>query len=104
MNFKEYQEQAKSFALETALNEEYLVSGLAAEAGEVAGKYAKKVRDGEKGSYQKELLKEVGDVLWFAALLAEIHGVSLEDLAQENVDKLASRQARGKISGSGDNR
>ena len=104
MLIEEYQQKAWETALETAKNPAYMVANLTSEAGEVAGKYAKKVRDGEKDSYQKELLKEVGDVLWFAALLAEIHGVSLEDLAQENVDKLASRQARGKISGSGDNR
>ena len=104
MQLSEYQERVLDFALPTALSEEYLVPGLAAEAGEVAGKYAKKVRDGKPDNYVKEMSKEIGDVLWFAAVLAEQYGLSLEDIASENIAKLASRQVRGKLSGSGDNR
>jgi NTP pyrophosphatase (non-canonical NTP hydrolase) len=105
MNLNEYQEKVKTFALPSALNEEYLVSGLVGEAGEVAGKYAKKIRDGVFDEvYIPEVAKELGDVLWFIAVLSDYYGIDLNHIAQANVDKLASRQARNKITGSGDNR
>jgi NTP pyrophosphatase (non-canonical NTP hydrolase) len=102
IDFEEYQKKAWETALETAKNPAYMVSNLASEAGEVAGKYAKWVRDGildEEG-----LQKEMGDVLWQVAGLATVMGWSLSDLASKNLQKLADRQARMTLSGSGDNR
>lgn len=81
--------------------------GLSEEAGEVASKYAKAVRDcnGQIDSERKEaIIKELGDVCWFVAELATLLNVSLADVMQGNLDKLESRRARGKIHGSGDER
>lgn len=84
---------------------EYTALGLAGEAGEVAGKVSKIIRDGDKTlSAKVAILKEAGDVLWFVtALIVELGG-TLEQVAVENLLKLASRKARGVIGGSGDER
>lgn len=85
----------------------YPALGLAEEAGEVAGKYAKAIRD-EEGVISEErkaaIVKELGDVLWFVAELATCLEVDLDLVAEMNLQKLASRKARGVIGGSGDNR
>jgi NTP pyrophosphatase (non-canonical NTP hydrolase) len=102
MLIEEYQELAFKTALETAKNPAYMVANLTSEAGEVAGKYAKWIRDGildEEG-----MQKEVGDVLWQIAGLSTVMGWSLADLASKNLQKLADRQSRLTISGSGDER
>lgn len=105
--FDEYQQAALNTALPSALDFNYLIPGLAAEAGELAGKYAKIVRD-KGGVFSEEddieMRKEAGDVLWFVALIAEKLHYNLSDVAQGNIDKLESRKARGVIGGSGDNR
>ena len=80
---------------------------MAEEAGEVAGKYAKALRDcsGEINKERKEaIVKELGDVLWFVAELATCLEVDLDLVAEMNLQKLASRKARGKIHGDGDDR
>lgn len=85
----------------------YPALGLSEEAGEVAGKFAKAVRDcnGKVDNTRKEeIMKELGDVLWFVSEIAFCLDISLEDVAQKNLDKLASRKERGVIHGSGDNR
>lgn len=69
MTLKEYQQEAVKFRTDTADNEEYLMLGLIEEVGEVAGKLAKKTRDGVFD--EKAFIKELGDVLWFAMNLAE---------------------------------
>lgn len=51
-----------------------------------------------------EIAKEVGDVLWYVATMANDLGISLESIAEMNIEKLKSRKARGVIGGSGDNR
>lgn len=102
IDFEEYQKKAWETALETAKNPAYMVSNLASEAGEVAGKYAKWVRDGVLD--EEGLQKEMGDVLWQVAGLATVMGWSLSDLASKNLQKLADRQARMTLSGSGDER
>jgi NTP pyrophosphatase (non-canonical NTP hydrolase) len=93
--------------VERHINYIYPALGLAEEAGEVAGKYAKAVRDNVGGideERKKEIVKELGDVLWFVSELCSSLGVSLSEVAQKNLDKLSSRKERGVIHGSGDNR
>ena len=102
MLIEEYQELAFKTALETAKNPAYMVSNLTYEAGEVAGKYAKWIRDGildEEG-----MQKEVGDVLWQIAGLSTVMGWSLADLASKNLQKLAQRKINNTLTGSGDER
>lgn len=85
----------------------YPALGLAEEAGEVAGKFAKAIRDNGgviDEDRKREIVKELGDVCWFVAELCTCLGVSLEDVMQKNLDKLADRKERGVIGGSGDNR
>jgi NTP pyrophosphatase (non-canonical NTP hydrolase) len=108
MNFNEYQEQALStiiFSKENALD--YLTNAMASEVGELCGKYAKIIRDKDKKISETdriEMIKEVGDVLWDVAVISKFLGFSLEETAQGNLDKLASRKERGVLGGSGDNR
>jgi NTP pyrophosphatase (non-canonical NTP hydrolase) len=85
----------------------YTVLGLVGEAGEIANSFKKAIRD-ENGIVTAEkaadLAAELGDVLWYAANLASELGYPLELIAKKNLQKLKSRQARGVIAGSGDNR
>lgn len=108
MNLEEYQKLAAETAIygdHNAIN--YPVLGLTSEAGEIAGKWKKVLRD-DKGvlsdEKKKELSKEVGDVLWYCAALCRDLGVSLADVAQQNIDKLMDRKKRSVLGGSGDNR
>ena len=102
MNLNEYQELAFKTALETAKNPAYMVANLTAEAGEVAGKYAKWIRDGVLD--EEGMQKEMGDVFWQLAGLSTVMGWSLADIASKNLQKLASRAERLTITGSGDER
>ena len=98
-----YEAQAGETAIfpkEKAL--EYLALGLTSEAGEVAGKVKKLIRDG-KGD-KKAIASEIGDVLWYCAMLAKETDVPLNDIMKENLRKLHSRKERGTLSGSGDER
>ncbi|MDB5176563.1 MAG: hypothetical protein JWN75_231 [Candidatus Saccharibacteria bacterium] len=83
------------------------ILGLADESGEVLSKFKKLLRDkqGVMGDDdKKEIAKELGDVMWYVTTVSHLLGFSLDEVAQMNLDKLASRKQRGKISGSGDNR
>lgn len=102
MLLNEYQELAFKTALETAKNPAYMVSNLTSEAGEVAGKYAKWIRDGALD--EAGMQKEVGDVLWQIAGLSTVMGWSLADIASQNLKKLAARQTNNTLKGSGDER
>ena len=84
----------------------YLALGLAGEAGEVADKIKKVIRDkdGDIEHSVEDIARELGDVLWYVACLASELGYSLEHIADLNLEKLASRKARGAIGGSGDHR
>ena len=118
MNINEYQLKAHGFAdytipavitdKETVIVDYvYPALGLAEEAGEVAGKFAKAVRDcnGKIDNERKEaIIKELGDVTWFVAELCTLLGVSLEEVMQKNIDKLTSRKERNVLHGEGDNR
>ena len=98
--------QTAIFPEEKAL--EYLALGMTSEAGEVAGKVKKLIRDGEdvEGFEIKKLAiaSEIGDVLWYCAMMAKEVGVPLNDIMKENLKKLHSRKERGTLSGSGDDR
>lgn len=109
MTFKEYQEESKKTAEypNRGNNFVYPVLGLAGEAGEVAEKFKKIIRDDNgKLSPEKiaEVEKELGDVLWYISQIATEIKIDLESIAKNNLEKLASRQKRGLIKGSGDNR
>jgi NTP pyrophosphatase (non-canonical NTP hydrolase) len=85
----------------------YVGLGLAGEAGEVAEKIKKIVRDsaGVIGTTNRlAVAKELGDVLWYIAQVATEFGLSFADVAEQNLEKLASRKARGVLGGSGDER
>ena len=87
---------------------EYLALGLTSEAGEVAGKVKKLIRDGEdmEGFELKKLAiaSEIGDVLWYCAMMAKEVGVPLNEIMKENLKKLHGRKERGTLQGSGDDR
>lgn len=86
---------------------EYLILGLASEAGEVAGKYKKIIRDkyGLMDADSKAALAdEIGDVLWYVAMLSMELGFSLDTIAINNAVKLSDRMSRGAIRGDGDKR
>lgn len=108
MDFNQYQlRTSQTASYPQALALEYLTLGLTSEAGEVAGKYKKIIRD-NNGELTPELaealIDEIGDVLWYCSELATQLKVNLGAVAVRNVDKLQSRKSRGVIGGSGDNR
>lgn len=108
MKLNDYQ---KSAAVTAQYPERYKITypafGMLSEAGEVAGKLKKIMRDkdGKFGKSEKvELLKELGDVLWYVAILARDLDCTLEEVAVMNINKLSARQEKGTIKGSGDDR
>jgi NTP pyrophosphatase (non-canonical NTP hydrolase) len=108
MDLSEYQRQSRrtaEYPREAWLA--YPALGLAGEAGEVAEHAKKAIRD-DAGKVSDErraaMSKELGDVLWYVAQLASELDLSLDDIARQNLEKLFSRQARGVLSGSGDDR
>ena len=126
MNFNEYQKKALETAiyptpyvegrdpdkyvfLDEKVNVGYVYPalGLVGEAGEVAEKVKKLIRD-KQGCFNQEdveaIKKELGDVLWYVAVLAEEFFIPLEEVAADNIKKLTSRKERDKIHGNGDNR
>ena len=131
MNLNEYQEESKRTAVYNAsgivitaadvkagaivksdtqldpLPALYVTLGLVGESGEIAEKMKKIIRDnGGRVTKQEveDLVKELGDVLWYVAQMASELGVSLEKVAEVNIEKLTDRRDRGKLGGSGDNR
>ena len=109
MDFKTYQKQARLTAQYPNLgsNNIYPTLGLVGEAGEVAEKVKKVIRD-KKGIFDEEskkgIKKELGDVLWYLSNLCNEFDFTLEEVALQNLEKLKLRAAKGKISGSGDDR
>ena len=113
IDFDDYQEAT----LETAIYPEagegtelalaYVGLGLASEAGEVAGKIKKMIRD-SGGNLTEEIIEairgELGGVLWYVARVADEVGLSFNAVAEYNLSQLQSRKQRGVIGGSGDNR
>ncbi len=109
MTFQEYQEEARKTAIYPNKDNNYIypVLGLVGEAGEIAEKIKKVIRDDNyeiTDEKREELTKELGDVLWYIANLSKELNISMEDIAMRNIEKLKSRQERGVLGGSGDNR
>jgi NTP pyrophosphatase (non-canonical NTP hydrolase) len=103
-----YQQVAKTTAIyprEQAII--YPTLGLTGEAGEVANKVKKIIRDGSNSKDEKlvsEIKAEIGDCLWYIAVLADDFNIKLSDIASANLEKLATRKKNNTIHGSGDNR
>ena len=109
MELNEYQQGAIRTAAPRDKRNEllHLVLGLVGESGEIAEKFKKWVRDQDSDESRldrEDIAKELGDVLWYIAALADYLDLSLDDIASTNLAKLASRQSRGVLGGSGDNR
>jgi NTP pyrophosphatase (non-canonical NTP hydrolase) len=108
LDFAEYQRFSRrtaEYPREAWLS--YPALGLAGEAGEVAEHAKKAIRDDAgtvSDSRRSAMAKELGDVLWYVTQLASELGLELESIARENLEKLFSRQRRGMLSGSGDDR
>lgn len=103
MNLNEYQTKAMETLLESANNAPYMLLNLSSEVGELHSLFAKNQRDG--GNLDWHLFKkELGDVLWQVAGCAHVFGYKLEDIAQQNLDKLAARKIKNTLGGSGDAR
>lgn len=121
LSFNEYQKNAVSTAVYPPVavvgttaepyfqpaNYIYPAIGLAGEAGELSEKIKKLVRD-KRGAYDSDdvqaISKEIGDILWYCAAISQEFGLDFGAVAQQNLDKLASRKSRGALNGSGDNR
>lgn len=132
MELNEYQRAAMATRLPSSNNFSYMMFGLIEEVGELSGKISKGIRKGISSigldgdlaeqvgtaetkandiyffdnAYEQRdsIKKELGDVMWMVAGLADQLGWSLEEVCRENLSKLADRQKRGVVDGSGDNR
>lgn len=108
MELNKYQKQAVSTAIYGAgVQIVYPALGLCGEAGEVAEKVKKVLRDnnGEFTDEKKiEIKKELGDVMWYISAISRDLGFTLEEICEANLEKLFSRRDRGVLQGSGDNR
>ena len=124
MELNEYQKQAMTTCMDSCDNFSYMMLNLVGEVGEFASKVAKHIRKEEMrvgnelisnilcddrigyaaDADDEELKKEAGDILWQLSGLCKVMGWSLEEVAQMNLDKLASRKQRNVIDGDGDNR
>lgn len=121
MELNEYQRLAMTTCMESCDNESYMFLNLVGEVGELASKMAKAIRKGkavmdfnhfitERGDQSMseqeihDLKSECGDVMWQISGLCKVMGWTLEEVCQENLDKLASRKERGVLDGNGDNR
>ena len=109
MDLSQYQARARATAVypQAGDNLLYPTLGLCGEAGEVAEKIKKMVRD-DAGRLTDErrdaLAKELGDVLWYLAQIATEADLDLDVVAEANLEKLSSRQRRNVLQGSGDDR
>ncbi len=109
MNFQEYQEKSRKTALYPNKDNNFIYPtlGLVGEAGEVAEKIKKLIRDKDgiiDDGFRESVQKELGDVLWYLSQLATELGLNLDEIAQKNIEKLYSRLERGVINGDGDDR
>ena len=115
LTLTEYQKKAMTTCMASSNNFSYMFLNLVGEVGEFASKVAKLIRKDKagieydilmmNGCHQcdvEELQKEAGDILWQLSGLCTVMGWELEDIAQQNLDKLAARKAVGTIDGNGD--
>lgn len=106
MRLSEYQSAAmKTAVFPEEVGQIYTITGLLNETGELAGAFKKFLR----GDYGPEELRtrlrgEIGDVLWYLAAICEVNDLSLQNIAEDNLTKLAKRQSEGKLKGDGDKR
>lgn len=114
LSLNKYQDLAKTTALYPGKHGDnlsiqaltYSTLGLVGEAGEIANKI-KKIHRGDKlltADVHAEIAKELGDVLWYVAMIADDLHIPLQSIAEDNLQKLLSRKARNAIKGDGDNR
>lgn len=109
MTFQEYQKLSRETAIYPNRDKNFIYPtlGLAGEAGEVAEIIKRIIRD-EEGlideRVKSELLKELGDVLWYLSQLAAEFNISLDEIAAKNIEKLKDRKERGALHGKGNNR
>ncbi|MBR2399303.1 MAG: nucleoside triphosphate pyrophosphohydrolase family protein [Alistipes sp.] len=121
LSLNEYQRRAMETCLPTANNFSYMMLNLVGEVGEFASKVAKAIRKDQLGILKgdlyvrekgkenfldtnNELMAEAGDILWQLSGLCSVMGWPLDEVAEANLDKLASRKQRNVIDGNGDNR
>lgn len=110
MKMNDYQSKAVRTSRHKYAKDEtfHLLLGLAGETGEIMEKAKKIIRDKDSefntDEFKNDLKKELGDVLWYVAVMAHHFDLWLEEVAQTNVKKLEDRQARGVLGGSGDDR
>lgn len=119
MTLNDYQDRAMSTCMASCNNFSYMSFGLVGEVGELMGKIAKHIRkenitiennqliDNDEKLTRADIeliISELGDIQWFVAGLAQSLGYSLEEVCQNNLEKLQSRKERNKIDGDGDNR
>ena len=109
MNWNEYQDFTDTTAIYPDADEDlvYPILGLNGEAGEIAEKLKKIIRDGNYVITEEkceEMIKELGDVLWYTARIARALDCTLEEVMEKNVEKLSKRKKENKLHGSGDNR
>ncbi len=107
MKMNEYQKAAMNTAIYPNIgnNPTYTILGLCGEAGEIANKFKKVIRDQNGVMTQQtidELADELGDVLWYVAMTAAEIELDLDSIADLNINKLMSRKSRGVIKGKGD--
>lgn len=109
MDFSEYQKKSRETAIYPNAGKDWIYPtlGLAGEAGEIANKMKKVIRD-KNGKIdeeaQEDMRGELGDILWYVAQLATELNLSFDEIAEKNIEKLQSRKERGVLGGSGDNR
>ena len=107
MNADEYQKWTNETAIyDKSKGLEYLTLGLCSEAGEVAGKVKKFIRDGlpSDEEVKKMITSEVGDVLWYCAQILQHQGITLSECFEYNKEKLTTRKNNNTLNGSGDHR
>ena len=108
MKISEYAEAAAETAIYSHTHAIlYPALGMAGEAGEVANKVKKIIRDGvnkQPDDWREQIAAEIGDVLWYCAALARDINIPLATIAAQNRDKLRARKEKGTLGGSGDKR